>query len=174
MLRLDGQGRECDRWIAERRAEAQWLVRSMAKRAETILTVTREIVRAQGDFFEKGAAGLRPLTLKRVAEETDLHESTVSRVAANKLIATPRGVFELKFFFTNAVGEADDLSAESVRCQLKALVDAEPADAVLSDDDLVRLLRTQGIEIARRTVAKYRKMLRIPSSVDRRRRKAFA
>ncbi|MEM6679113.1 MAG: RNA polymerase factor sigma-54 [Pseudomonadota bacterium] len=173
LLRLDARGQECDRWIAERRSEAQWLVRSMAKRAETILNVTREIVRAQEGFFEIGAAGLRPLTLRKVAEETGLHESTVSRVAANKLVATPRGVFELKFFFTNAVGE-DDMAAETVRQRLKALVATEPADAVLSDDELVRLLRAEGIEIARRTVAKYRKVLKIPSSIDRRRRKAFA
>jgi RNA polymerase sigma-54 factor len=109
-----------------------------------------------------------------VAEATSLHESTVSRVAANKLVATPRGVFELRFFFTNAVGEDTDLAAEAVRQRLKALVAAEPADGVLSDDELVRLLRAEGIDIARRTVAKYRKMLRIPSSVERRRRKAFA
>ncbi|MEO1315117.1 MAG: RNA polymerase factor sigma-54 [Pseudomonadota bacterium] len=174
LLRLDARGTEVDRWIAERRSEAQWLMRSMAKRAETILTVTREIVRAQAAFFEDGPSGLRPLTLRRVAEETGLHESTVSRVAANKLVSTPRGVFELRFFFTNAVGDASDLAAESVRQRLKALVAAEPADAVFSDDELVTRLRGEGIDIARRTVAKYRKMLRIPSSVERRRLKAFA
>ncbi|MEL6576304.1 MAG: RNA polymerase factor sigma-54 [Pseudomonadota bacterium] len=174
LLRLDAAGTEVDRWIAERRSEAQWLMRSMAKRAETILTVTREIVRAQGAFFEDGPSGLRPLTLRRVAEETGLHESTVSRVAANKLVATPRGVFELRFFFTNGVGEDSDLAAESVRQRLKVLVAGEPADAVYSDDELVTRLRAEGIDIARRTVAKYRKMLRIPSSVERRRLKAFA
>ncbi|MEL6766715.1 MAG: RNA polymerase factor sigma-54 [Pseudomonadota bacterium] len=174
LLRLDAAGTEVDRWIAERRSEAQWLMRSMAKRAETILTVTREIVRAQDAFFEDGPSGLRPLTLRRVAEETGLHESTVSRVAANKLVATPRGVFELRFFFTNGVGEDPDLAAETVRQRLKALVAAEPADAVYSDDELVTRLRAEGIDIARRTVAKYRKMLRIPSSVERRRLKAFA
>ncbi|MEO0958528.1 MAG: RNA polymerase sigma-54 factor, partial [Pseudomonadota bacterium] len=134
----------------------------------------REIVRAQAAFFEDGPSGLRPLTLRRVAEETGLHESTVSRVAANKLVSTPRGVFELRFFFTNAVGDASDLAAESVRQRLKALVAAEPANAVFSDDELVTRLRGEGIDIARRTVAKYRKMLRIPSSVERRRLKAFA
>ncbi|MEM7527052.1 MAG: RNA polymerase factor sigma-54 [Pseudomonadota bacterium] len=174
MLRLDSKGRECDRWIAERRSEAQWLLRSMAKRAETILTVTREIVRAQGAFFDEGPSGLRPLTLRRVAEETGLHESTVSRVAANKLIATPRGVFELKFFFMNAVGDDTEMAAETVRQRLRALVASEEAEEVFSDDELVQRLRAEGIDIARRTVAKYRKMLRIPSSVERRRRKAFA
>ncbi|MEO0760218.1 MAG: RNA polymerase factor sigma-54 [Pseudomonadota bacterium] len=172
-LRLDATGRETDRWIAERRAEAQWLVRSIAKRAETILAVATEIARVQDAFFEQGASALRPLTLRQVAEATGLHESTVSRVASGKLVATPRGVFELRYFFTNAVGTGDQ-SAESVRQRLRALVEAEPPDGVLSDDDLVEALKREGIEIARRTVAKYRKVLGIPSSVDRRRRKAFA
>ncbi|MGF1553253.1 MAG: RNA polymerase factor sigma-54 [Paracoccaceae bacterium] len=173
-LSLDAAGRESDRWIADKRAEAQWLVRSIAKRAETVLTVVREIVRAQEAFFDRGASGLRPLTLRRIAETTGLHESTVSRVAANKLIATPRGLFELKFFFCNGVGEDGALSAETVRQRLGALVAAEPADAVLSDDDLVAALNREGMHVARRTVAKYRKTLGLPSSVERRRLKALA
>ncbi|MEM6488905.1 MAG: RNA polymerase factor sigma-54 [Pseudomonadota bacterium] len=173
-LRLDAKGREIDRWIAEKRAEAHWLIRSVTKRAETILSVTREILRAQAAWIEDPAAGLRPLTLKRVAEETGLHESTVSRVASGKLVATPRGIVEMKFFFTNAVGQRDDLSAETVRQRLRALVAAEAPDAVLSDDDLVAALTAEGMPIARRTVAKYRKTLGIPSSVDRRRQKLFA
>ncbi|MEM9781815.1 MAG: RNA polymerase factor sigma-54 [Pseudomonadota bacterium] len=172
-LSLDGAGRECDRWIAERRAEAHWLLRSMAKRAETILVVSREIVRAQARFFDEGAAALRPMTLRQVAEATSLHESTVSRVASGKLIDTPRGLFEFKYFFTNAVGD-DMISAESVRQKLRQLVDGEAADAILSDDDIVAALDRQGMAVARRTIAKYRKMLGIPSSVERRRLRAFA
>ncbi|MEO0820666.1 MAG: RNA polymerase factor sigma-54 [Pseudomonadota bacterium] len=171
---LDAAGAETDRWIAERRAEAQWLIRSVEKRANTILSVTREIVRAQSGFFEIGPAGLRPLTLRRVADEAGLHESTVSRVASNKLIQTPRGLYEMKFFFSNAVGEDQDLAAETVRQRVKAVIEAEAGDAVLSDDDVVDKLRSEGIAIARRTVAKYRKLLKIPSSVERRRRRALA
>ncbi|MEM6974576.1 MAG: RNA polymerase factor sigma-54 [Pseudomonadota bacterium] len=172
-LRLDGAGRECDRWVAERRAEAQWLMRSMAKRADTILSVSREIVKTQADFFEQGASALKPMTLRQVAEATGLHESTISRVASGKLMATPRGLFDFKYFFTNAVGD-QDISAESVRLRLRRLVDEEPPEAILSDDDLVSALAEEGMAVARRTVAKYRKMLGIPSSVERRRLKAFA
>jgi RNA polymerase sigma-54 factor len=171
--RLDASGEVVDRWIAERRAEAAWLSRTIDKRASTILAVTAEIVRQQDGFFEEGVSALRPLTLKAVAERTGLHESTVSRVTANKHLASPRGIFELKFFFTNAVGDGE-MAAETVRQRLKALVEAEPPDGVLSDDALVETLRREGVDIARRTVAKYRKMLAIPSSVERRRRKALA
>lgn len=173
-LSLSASGEETDRWLARQRAEAHWVLRSVAKRSETILKVTGEVVRRQGAFFDEGPTGLRPMTLRHVAEETGLHESTVSRVVAGKLIHTPRGLFELKFFFTNAVGEGDDLSAEAVRDRLRALIEAEVPEKVLSDDDLVAALKAEGMPIARRTVAKYRNAMRIPSSVDRRRQKAFA
>ncbi|MEM6422657.1 MAG: RNA polymerase sigma-54 factor, partial [Pseudomonadota bacterium] len=174
MLELDAAGDETRRWIARQRTEAQWILRSVAKRAETILTVTREVVRRQEGFFARGPAGLTPMTLRHVADATDLHESTVSRVAAGKLIQTPRGLFELKFFFTNAVGQDSQLSAEAVREKLRLLIEAEAPEKVLSDDDLVLALKAEGMPIARRTVAKYRNAMRIPSSVDRRRQKAFA
>jgi RNA polymerase sigma-54 factor len=117
---------------------------------------------------------LRPLILRDVADAVSLHESTVSRVTANKYIATPRGIFELKYFFTNAIAGSDgeSHSAESVRHRIRALVGAELPDDILSDDAIVTMLRKEGVDIARRTVAKYREALRIPSSVQRKREKA--
>jgi RNA polymerase sigma-54 factor len=133
--------------------------------------VAREIVRQQEGFFRHGVQHLRPLVLRDIAAEIGMHESTVSRVTSNKYMATPRGVFELKYFFTAAVASAtggDALSAEAVRFRIKALIDGE-RDAAFSDDRLVVLLRRDGIAIARRTVAKYREAMHIPSSVQRRR-----
>ena len=131
-------------------------------------------MRQQEEFFRKGVAHMRPLTLRDVAEEVSLHESTVSRVTANKYIATPRGIFEFKYFFSTAVGGDGEEAhaAESIRHRIRSLIDAESAGSVLSDDALVKHLRKEGISVARRTVAKYREAMRIPSSVERRRRKA--
>ena len=161
-------------YISEQFQAASWLVKSLHQRATTILKVASEIVRLQDGFFRKGVQHLRPLTLRDVAEAIEMHESTVSRVTANKYIETPRGTYELKYFFTAAIaGTAGGThSAEAVRHRIKGLIDAEQASAVLSDDTLVDLLRNEGIEIARRTVAKYRESMRIPSSVQRRREKA--
>ncbi|WP_198377624.1 RNA polymerase factor sigma-54 [Neoroseomonas rubea] len=162
-------------WLAERFQTASWLVKSLEQRATTILKVASEIVRRQDGFFRHGIAHLRPLILRDVAEEVGMHESTVSRVTSNKAIATPRGTFELKYFFTTAIaGTAggDSVSAEAVRHRIKAMVDAEAADDILSDDAIVERLRAEGVDIARRTVAKYRDALRIPSSVQRKREKA--
>lgn len=160
-------------FLAERLAAANWLVRSLEQRAETILKVAAEIVRRQNGFFEHGVGHLRPLILRDVAEMVEMHESTVSRVTANKYIATPRGIFELKYFFTTAIAGVDGEthSAEAVRQRIRTLIDEEPPAAVLSDDALVTALRREGVDIARRTVAKYREALRIPSSVQRRREK---
>lgn len=158
-------------------ADANWLVRALDQRANTILKVASEIVRRQDAFFVRGVQHLKPLTLKDVAETVDMHESTISRVTTNKVIATPRGVFELKYFFTQAIQGADGgdaHSAEAVRHRIRAMIDAEPADAVLSDDRIVEILRGEGIDIARRTVAKYREGMRIPSSVQRRREKGLS
>jgi len=164
-------------FLSERFQTARWLVDSLDRRARTILKVATEIVRQQDGFFAKGVEHLRPLNLKAVADAINMHESTVSRVTSNKYMATTRGLFELKYFFTSAIPAADGgtaHSAEAVRHRIKALIDAE-ADQVLSDDAIVGLLRQSGIDIARRTVAKYREAMRIPSSVDRRRqRKAGA
>src|SRR5262245_35674562 len=161
-------------YLADCLQSATWLVRALDQRAKTILKVSTEIVRQQDAFFAYGVQHLRPLNLKTVADAIDMHESTVSRVTANKYIATNRGIFELKYFFTSAIAAADGgeaHSAEAVRHRIKQLIDAELPHEVLSDDTIVEKLRAAGIEIARRTVAKYREAMRIPSSVQRRREK---
>jgi RNA polymerase sigma-54 factor len=153
---------------------ATWLVRALDQRARTILKVATEIVRQQDGFFTHGVAHLRPLNLKAVADAIQMHESTVSRVTANKYMATNRGSFELKYFFTASIASADGgeaHSAEAVRHHIKQLIDGEAPAAILSDDTIVERLRESGIDIARRTVAKYREAMRIPSSVQRRRDK---
>jgi RNA polymerase sigma-54 factor len=162
-------------FLTERLANANWLVRSLQQRAQTILKVAAEIIRQQDAFLRLGVAFLRPLILRDIAEAVELHESTVSRVTANKYIATPRGTFELKYFFTTAIQGTDGgdaHSAEAVRHRIRGLIDAEPAADILSDDAIVTILRKEGVDIARRTVAKYREALRIPNSVQRRREKA--
>jgi RNA polymerase sigma-54 factor len=161
-------------YLAECLQSATWLVRALDQRARTILKVANEIVRQQDGFFARGVEHLRPLNLKTVAEAISMHESTVSRVTANKYMATSRGIFELKYFFTSAIAAAhggEAHSAEAVRHRIKQLIDAETAAGVLSDDTIVDKLREAGIDIARRTVAKYREAMRIPSSVQRRREK---
>lgn len=153
---------------------ANWLTRSLEQRAKTILKVATEIVRQQDGFLTEGVEHLRPLNLRTVADAIGMHESTVSRVTSNKYVATPRGVFEMKYFFTAAIAGTkggDAHSAESVRHRIRQMIDAESPDDVLSDDAIVQKLRDAGIDIARRTVAKYREGLRIPSSVERRREK---
>jgi len=164
-------------YLAECLQNATWLVRALDQRARTILKVANEIVRQQDAFFARGVEHLRPLNLKTVAEAIGMHESTVSRVTANKYMATSRGIFELKYFFTSAIpgahgGEAH--SAEAVRHRIKQLIDGEETGSILSDDTIVQKLREVGIDIARRTVAKYREAMRIPSSVQRRREKHVA
>ncbi|MGA7546491.1 MAG: RNA polymerase factor sigma-54 [Methyloceanibacter sp.] len=156
---------------------ANWLVKSLDQRARTILKVAEEIVRQQDAFLTYGVRHLRPLNLRTVADAISMHESTVSRVTANKYMATNRGLFELKYFFTSSIaaaGEGDAHSSEAVRHRIKEMIDAEPASDVLSDDKIVERLKGDGIDIARRTVAKYREALRIPSSVQRRRLKRIA
>ena len=170
-----GARSEADRaYLADCLQTANWLTRSLDQRARTILKVSSEIVRQQDAFFASGVAYLRPLNLKTVADAIGMHESTVSRVTSNKYLATPRGLFEMKYFFTASIaatrgGEAH--SAEAVRHRLRRLIESESPDGVLSDDALVAKLRETGVDIARRTVAKYREALRIPSSTQRRREK---
>jgi RNA polymerase sigma-54 factor len=161
-------------YLAERLQSANWLVKALHQRATTILKVASEIVRQQDAFFRKGVEHMRPLTLRDIATEIEMHESTVSRVTSNKYIATPRGTFELKYFFTAAIAGANGTahSAEAVRHRIKVLIEAENSREILSDDTIVELLRRDGVDIARRTVAKYREAMRIPSSVQRRREKA--
>jgi RNA polymerase sigma-54 factor len=162
-------------YLSERLQAANWLTRALHQRATTILKVATEIIRRQQGFFAHGVSGLKPLTLRDVAEEVSVHESTVSRVTSNKYMATPRGIFELKYFFTSSLpGSAgiDAHSAEAVRFRIKDLIEAEGVADVLSDDRIVEILAREGVEIARRTVAKYREALRIPSSAQRRREKS--
>ena len=131
-------------------------------------------MRQQDGFFMHGVEHLRPLNLRSVADAISMHESTISRVTSNKYMATPRGILELKYFFTSAIAASDDgdsFSSEAVRHRIKAMIDAETAKTVLSDDKIVEKLKADGIDIARRTVAKYRDAMRIPSSVQRRRSK---
>lgn len=160
-------------YITTQLNNANWLVKSLDQRAQTILKVASEIVEQQDAFFNFGIEFLRPLTLKDIAEAIAMHESTVSRVTNNKYIGTPRGIFELKYFFSTALVSADGTahSAESIKARIKSMIDAEPADDVLSDDSIVEALQKEGIDIARRTIAKYREMLNIPSSVQRRKQK---
>ena len=168
--RLSG---EADRkYFADCLQKASWLEKSLDQRARTVLKVATEIVRRQEGFLTSGVAHLKPLNLRMVADELGIHESTVSRAAANKSIATPRGIFEFRYFFTGAIaasagGEAH--SAEAVKHRIRKMISEEAPDAVLSDDAIVAILSREGVEIARRTVAKYREIMRIGSSVERRR-----
>ena len=159
-------------FIAECMNTANWLVKSLDQRARTILKVASELVRQQDGFLAHGIRHLKPLNLRTIAENIEMHESTVSRVTSSKYMATPRGIFELKYFFTSAIASAaggEAHSAEAVRHRIRELIDEESADVVLSDDKLVELLLGANIDIARRTVAKYREAMGIPSSVQRRR-----
>ncbi|WP_323796773.1 RNA polymerase factor sigma-54 [Nisaea sp.] len=163
-------------YLSECHQSANWLVRSLHQRATTILKVAGEIVRQQDGFFQHGIQYLRPLVLRDIATVIEMHESTVSRVTSNKFMATPRGIYELKYFFTSAIASSaggDALSAEAVRFKIKKLIDEEPPTKVLSDDRIVEILKGQGVDIARRTIAKYREAMKIPSSVQRRREKSM-
>ena len=174
MINKSVRTKEEKKYVTEKLQIANWLVKSLHQRATTILKVATEIVKQQDTFFAKGVEYLKPLILRDIAEEIEMHESTVSRVTSNKYINTPRGIFELKYFFTTSIGSSTGgsaHSAESVRYRIKALINAESPKNILSDDKLVELLKTGGIEIARRTVAKYREAMNIPSSVQRRREK---
>ncbi len=164
-------------YLTERLHAANWLVKSLHQRATTILKVAAEIVRHQDAFLRHGVPSLRPLILREIANAIGMHESTVSRVTSNKYIATPRGVYELKYFFNSAIpasGGNGAHSAEAVRHRIRALIDGEPPESTLSDERIVELLEHEGVDIARRTVAKYREAMRIPSSVRRRREKLLA
>src|SRR5690349_9646066 len=170
---MKGTRAKSDRdFVAERFQSANWLVKTLEQRATTILKVAREIVRQQDGFFRRGVSALRPLVLRDIAIATELHESTVSRVTSNKYIAAPHGIYELKYFFTSALPARTPgvmVSSEAVRSRIRHLVSGENASQPLSDDRIVALLKDEGIEIARRTIAKYREAMRIPSSAERRR-----
>jgi len=172
--RLTPRGSEDREFVNTCLQNANWLTRSLDQRARTISKVAREIVRQQDQFLLHGVGHLRPLNLKTVADAIGMHESTVSRVTSNKYMLTPRGVFELKYFFTVSLASADggdSHSAETVRHRIRTMIESENLNDVLSDDAIVANLRGSGVDIARRTVAKYREAMNIPSSVQRRREK---
>ncbi len=161
-------------FLDECRDKAKWLTKSLDQRARTMLRVATQIVRRQEGFLTDGVTHLKPLNLRMIADTLGIHESTVSRASANKTIATPRGIYEFRYFFTGAIpasagGEAH--SSEAVKHRIRKTIMEESPDAVLSDDAIVALLSREGVEIARRTVAKYREAMRIGSSVERRRDK---
>jgi RNA polymerase sigma-54 factor len=163
-------------WLKEKLADAHWLIRALDQRQKTILKTAAEIVRQQDGFFRRGVAELRPLTLREVAEKIEMHESTVSRVTSNKYLACARGTFELKYFFTSGVASADGEGASSaaIKARIKALIDAETAKNILSDQQLAEMLQKEGFDLARRTVAKYREAIGLGSSAERRRAKKLA
>ncbi|MFO7568044.1 MAG: RNA polymerase factor sigma-54 [Enhygromyxa sp.] len=161
---------EAKDYITERLRSAQWLIRSIQQRQRTILKVTKSILKFQREFFEKGPQHLRPLILKDVAEDIEMHESTVSRVTTNKYVHTPQGIYELKYFFNAGISKrgGGELASEAVKEKIKKLVESEDTRHPYSDQKLVELLRDDGIKIARRTVAKYREQLNLLSSSKRR------
>ena len=164
-------------WLSEQLAEANWLVRALDQRQRTIVKVASEIVKQQDGFFQHGVSAMRPLTLRQVAEAISMHESTVSRVTSNKYLACPRGLFELKYFFSSGISATDGegaASAEAIKSRIAKLIEAEDGKAILSDDAIAVLLAKEGHDIARRTVVKYREAMGIGSSVQRRRQKALA
>jgi len=179
-LRDGSADKESRGWLREKLADANWLIKALDQRQKTILKVAAEVVKRQDGFFRRGVAELKPLTLRAVADAIDMHESTVSRVTSNKYLHCPLGTFELKYFFTSGVGrvgggaDGEGASSEAVKARIKALTDAEEPKKVLSDDKLVELLKAEGFDIARRTVAKYREAMGIGSSVQRRRAKKLA
>lgn len=161
-------------YVRDQLQEANWLVRALEQRARTLVKVGAEIVRHQQGFFDRGVEAMKPLVLRQVAEAIEMHESTVSRATSGKYVETPRGVFELRFFFSAAVGgeSGEAQAAAAIRHRIRTLIEGETK--ALSDDKIVRLLHQAGFDVARRTVAKYREAMRIPSSVERRRQKALA
>ena len=171
-----GANKDAERWLNEKLADANWLIKALDQRQKTILKTAAEIVKRQEGFFLRGVSELKPLTLKMVADEIDMHESTVSRVTSNKFLSCERGTFELKYFFTSGVASSDGegASSEAVKARIKALIDAEDPKKILSDDTLVTMLKAEGFDLARRTVAKYREAMGIGSSVQRRRQKKLA
>jgi len=163
-------------WLNECLQSANWLMKALDQRARTIVKVATEIVTRQEGFFRHGVSHLKPLTLRAVAETIGMHESTVSRVTSNKYLACDRGLYELKYFFTSGIQSSDGgdaASSEAVKSRIKALIAAEEAERILSDDQLVEMLKGEGFDIARRTVAKYREAVGLGSSVQRRRQKAI-
>lgn len=165
-------GADETRFVTDCLKDANWLVRNLDLRAKTILKVSTEIVKRQKEFFQHGVAHLKPLSLYEVAETLGMHKSTVCRATSNKYMMTNRGMFELKFFFASALNSSyGELSSESIRHKIRQMIDDETPETVMSDDAIMEALRKDGVDIARRTVAKYREMMHIPSSPKRKRQK---
>ena len=158
-------------YIKERYASANWLVRSLQQRFTTLVKVAEKIIETQHDFFEKGPEAIKPLTLRDIAQACDVHESTVSRAVRDKYIATPRGIYELKYFFSSHTKNTANIqhSAKSIQQRIKAIIKLESQEKPYSDDSVVKLLKAQGINVARRTVTKYREAIHISSSIERKR-----
>ena len=175
-LKAGATDKQSQGWLKEKLADAHWLIRALDQRQKTILKTAAEIVKQQDGFFRRGVSELRPLTLREVAEQIEMHESTVSRVTSNKYLWCERGTFELKYFFTSGVASADGEGASSaaIKARIKALIDAETAKNILSDQQLAEMLQKEGFDLARRTVAKYREAIGIGSSAERRRAKKLA
>ena len=175
-LKSGARDKASQSWLNEQLGEADWLIRALDQRQKTILKTAAQIVKKQEGFFRQGVTAMRPLKLREVAEQIEMHESTVSRVTSNKYLSCPRGTFELKYFFSSGVAAADGegASSEAIKARIKALCDAEDPKKVLSDQKLAELLNTEGFDLARRTVAKYREAIGIGSSAQRRRQKKLA
>lgn len=179
-LNAGATSRESQGWLKEKLADAHWLIRALDQRQKTILKTAAAIVKQQDGFFRRGVAELRPLTLREVAEQIGMHESTVSRVTSNKYLWCERGTFELKYFFTSGVGrigegaDGEGASSAAIKARIKALIDAETAKNILSDQQLADMLQQEGFDLARRTVAKYREAIGLGSSAERRRAKKLA
>ncbi|MEO8195601.1 MAG: RNA polymerase factor sigma-54 [Thermoanaerobaculia bacterium] len=170
-LRQEGRQNDAQQFISEKMRSALWMIKSLDQRQRTIYKVATSIVRQQRDFLDHGLDHLRPMVLRDVAEDIGMHESTVSRVVSNKYMHTPRGLFPLKYFFHSGIDRdyGEDISSLTVKRKIKQLVESEDARHPLSDSELMRILNREGIQIARRTVAKYRDELNVPSSSDRKR-----
>ena len=170
-LKRGPQDKQSKAWLSECLADANWLVKALDQRARTIIKVASEIVTQQQGFFEQGVSALKPLTLAKVAEAIEMHESTVSRVTSNKYLACDRGMFELKYFFGSGVSSegGEGAAAEAVKAAIKSIIDDE--GEVLSDDAIAVMLKDRGMDVARRTVVKYREAMGIGSSIQRRRQR---
>ena len=176
-LRDGSPDKEAQSWLKEKLNDAHWMIKALDQRQRTILKTAAEIVKRQDGFFRRGVSELKPLTLREVADAIDMHESTISRVTSNKFLHCDRGSFELKYFFTSGVGrtgegaDGEGASSEAIKARIKALIDAETVKTILSDQKLVDILKGEGFDLARRTVAKYREAIGLGSSAQRRRQK---
>jgi RNA polymerase sigma-54 factor len=170
-MRSEGRQADAQSFLSEKIRSALWLIKSLDQRQRTIYKVTESIVKQQREFLDAGIDYLRPMVLRDVAEDIGMHESTVSRVVSNKYVHTPRGLFPLKFFFHSGIDRdyGEDISSLTVKKKIRQLIEGEDPRHPLSDSELMRILHREGIQIARRTVAKYRDELNLPSSADRRR-----